>query len=116
MTALQYVIVALAAYRLTRFFVKDSLIGFGPDSGSAISQRIDQFAYDEEGTDRSFWRGKAGDLLTCTWCLGFWISAATYTVAAISLREWSGQPLLWHGIAIFGVAGAQGLLSSRLAA
>lgn len=116
MTALQYVVVAFAAYRITRFLVKDSLIGFAPDSGSAVSARVDQFAYAENGADRSFLRGKIGDLLTCTWCLGFWVSAATYTAAAVALDEWSGQPLVWHGVSIFAVAGLQGLLNTRLAA
>lgn len=116
MTALQYALVVLASYRLTRFFVKDSLIGFGPDSGSQVSVRIDRFAYTEDGSDRTWLRGKVGDLLTCVWCLGFWISAATYTATAVALGEWSGQPLVWHGMVMFAVAGGQGFLSSRLAA
>lgn len=116
MTALQYVVVVLAAYRITRFFVKDSLIGFGPDSGSKVSSRLDKWAYNDDGTDRSFLRGKVGDLLTCTWCLGFWVSLIVYVVAAVSLGEWASQPLAFHGVAIFAVAGGQGFLSSRLAA
>ena len=116
MTPFQYAVVILAAYRLTRFFVKDSLIGFGPDSGSKVSVRLDRWAYNEDGGDRSFLRGKVGDLLTCVWCLGFWISAATYTAASVALGVWSDQPLIWHGVAIFAVAGGQGFLSSRLAA
>jgi hypothetical protein len=116
MTALQYAVIVLASYRITRFFVKDSLIGFGPDSGSKVSVRLDQWAYDNDGADRTFVRGKVGDLLTCVWCLGFWVSAVVYTAAAVALGEWGGQPLAFHGIAVFAVAGGQGFLSSRLAA
>jgi hypothetical protein len=116
MTWLQYVVVVLAAYRLTRFFVKDSLIGFSPESGSSMSMRLDRFAYAEDGTDRTWLRGKIGDLLTCVWCLGFWISAAVYTTAAVALGTWQDQPLVVNGLIVFAVAGAQGLLSSRLAA
>lgn len=116
MTAFQYALVVLAAYRITRFLVKDSLIGFGPDSGSKTSVRLDRWAYNEDGGDRSFLRGKVGDLLTCVWCLGFWVSAIVYVAAVVSLGEWDSIPLVWHGIAIFAVAGGQGFLSSRLAA
>jgi hypothetical protein len=114
MTALQLLVVALASYRVTRFLVRDSLIGFGPDSGSRMSMRLDRFAYTPEGEDRSYLRGKVGDLLTCVWCLGFWVSAVTYTVAAVALGAWGDQPFAWHTVAIFGVAGAQGYLSSRM--
>lgn len=116
MTALQYALLVLASYRITRFFVKDSLIGFGPDSGSDVSVRLDRWAYNDDGTDRSFWRGKAGDLLTCVWCLGFWVSTIVYVSAALALGEWDSQPLVWHGLMCFAVAGGQGFLSSRLAA
>lgn len=116
MTPFQYALVVLAAYRITRFLVKDSLIGFGPDSGSSVSVRLDRWAYTEDGADRSFLRGKVGDLLTCVWCLGFWVSAIVYVAATVSLGEWNSVPLVWHGIAIFAVAGGQGFLSSRLAA
>lgn len=108
---IELVVLALAAYRITRFFVKDSLIGFGPDSGSAMSVRVDRFAYDSDGNDRSWLRGKIGDLLTCTWCLGFWVSAAV-------VCAWT-QTVPWElGIkgvlTVFGVAGAQGYLGTRM--
>lgn len=116
MSALEYVVLILAAYRITRFLVRDSLIGFGPDSGSAMSVRVDRFAYDGDGNDRSFWRGKVGDLLTCVWCLGFWVSAIVYVAYAVAVGEWAGTPLVAHGVAVFAVAGGQGFISSRLGA
>lgn len=108
---IELVVLALAAYRITRFFVKDSLMGFGPDSGSAMSVRVDHFAYDSDGNDRSWVRGKIGDLLTCTWCLGFWVSLAV-------VCAWT-QTVPWElgtegVLTAFGVAGAQGYLNTRM--
>lgn len=112
---IEYVVLILAAYRITRFFVRDSLIGFGDDSGSAMSVRIDAFAYDSDGSDRSWIRGKVGDLLTCVWCLGFWISAACYIAfIAATVENWREIPLAVNVISIFAIAGGQGYLSSRI--
>jgi len=128
--ALELVVLALAAYRITRFLVRDSLIGFGPDSGSAMSVRVDRFAYfgaaddGPDGTDRSWLRGKIGDLVTCMWCLGFWVSAAVYlvwtgTAPVLEPADWARAWEAWNltaqdVVAIFAVAGAQGYISSRI--
>lgn len=105
------IVLALAAYRITRFFVSDSLIGFGPDSGSRMSMRVDRFAYDSEGIDRSWLRGKVGDLLTCSYCLGFWVSLAV-VCAWTRVVPWD---LGVQGVVyVFAVAGAQGYLNSRM--
>jgi len=128
--ALELIVLALASYRITRFLVRDSLIGFGPDSGSAMSVRVDRFAYfsttdaGPDGTDRSWLRGKIGDLLTCMWCLGFWVSAAVYlvwigTAPVLEPADWSRAWEAWNltaqdVVAIFAIAGAQGYVSSRI--
>ena len=124
--AVTYVILILAAYRITRFMVNDSLFGFGPASESRFSVKVDRFAYfsgtDEEvingerldGEGRSWPREKIGDLLTCTWCLGFWISAAVYLAFVFSTNSWDLAEPMVHGISIFAVAGGQGYLNSRL--
>ena len=114
---LEFIVICLAAFRLTRFFVKDSLLGFGPDSGSRLSVRVDRFAYYEDGTGRSWWREYVGDLLTCTWCLGFWISAGLYfawmgaTVGASGIGD-IGWPI--HLAVVFAIAGVQGYLNTRM--
>lgn len=124
--AITYAILILAAYRITRFLVNDSLFGFGPTSESRMSVRIDRFAYfdqtDEEvqegfrldGEGRSWLREKIGDLLTCTWCLGFWVSAAVYLAFVFATDSWDLAEPVVHGISIFAVAGGQGFLNSRL--
>jgi hypothetical protein len=105
----------LASYRITRFLVEDSLMGMGPDSGSWLSTIVDHFAYeDESGTNRSFLRGKIGDLLTCTWCLGFWVSCAVVALMTWTLPWVNGtDPTPWI-ITAFAVAGGQGYVSSRM--
>lgn len=109
--ALEFVILVLAAYRITRFFVKDSLIGMAPDSGTPMSVRVDRFAYFDNGEDRTWLRGKIGDLLTCTWCTGWWVSLAV-TALWLELAPWL---LGVHGwVLVFAVAGAQGFINSRM--
>lgn len=108
----QWVILSFASYRITRFFVFDSLIGAHPESGSKQSARVDSFAYNHDGSNRNFVRGKIGDLLTCPWCLGFWISAACYLALVISTGGWAGVPLVVHLLGVFAVAGGQGFLNS----
>jgi hypothetical protein len=106
------VVVVLAAYRLTRFVVKDSLLGRLPSKteprGSGFRRALDEFAYDDRGEDRSLLRGKLGDLLTCTWCVGFWLSL-------VALWGWTegGLVVQWV-VVLWAVAGAQGYLSSRV--
>jgi hypothetical protein len=108
---LAFVILCLASFRITRFLVRDSLMGFGPESGSRLSVRVDKFCYNDDGTGRSWWREYAGDLVTCTWCLGSWVTLA---VVCAYLRTWP-QDLGVEGWAIaWAVAGAQGYLNTRL--
>ena len=109
----ELVILSFAAFRLTQFFVFDSLWGGNPHSGSKRSARIDKFAYNQEdGSDRSFLRGKYGDLMSCPWCIGFWISAATFTAYAVSAGQWGDYSLVMNVLLMFAVAGGQGLLNS----
>lgn len=106
-----FVVVCLAAFRITRFLVKDSLMGFGPESGSRLSVRVDKFAYDENGTGRSWWREYVGDLLTCVWCLGAWVSLA---VVCIVLRRTPDELGINGWTIAWAVAGVQGYLNTRM--
>jgi hypothetical protein len=110
----EFALLILASYRITRFFVRDSLIGFGEDSGSAMSVRIDAFAYNTDGSDRSWIRGKIGDLLTCVWCLGFWVSAGCYFAFVAATGRLGEFPVAVDVLSVFAIAGGQGFLSSRI--
>lgn len=109
---LQLVVLAAASYRITRFFVWDSLMGANPESGTAFSQWVDEFAYTEDGSDRSWLRGKIGDLLVCPWCMGWWVSVAVYGVWAWATDQWTGYPIAVHVLSVFAIAGVQGFLDS----
>lgn len=106
--AFAFIVVALAVFRLTRFFVFDSLVGAHPDSKSKFSRSLDRWAFtqDAKGDDRSWLRGKVGTLLTCPWCFGFWI-----TVAVAAAWFWGPDPVRW-AIVVFALAAVAGLLNN----
>lgn len=114
-----FVVLCLASYRITRFLIRDSLMGMGMNEGefaSPLAARIDAWAYDREGNDRTLIRGKTGDLLSCPWCLGFWISAACYFSWLGSTEGWdyiTATPLAIHGLYVFAIAAVEGYLISR---
>lgn len=129
---LELLVLAVASYRITRFVVHDSLMGTGiTESGrfaSGVAERIDHFAYTQDevdalgkitkqgGDNRSFLRGKIGDLLTCTFCLGFWISVGVYFAylsATVGQAGIEATPWAVHGITVFAIAGVQSYINSR---
>lgn len=59
MSAIDLVIYALAAYRLTRFLVEDHLF-----------EGVREWVWKRRGPDT-----KLGYLFTCYWCMGFWMSS-----------------------------------------
>ena len=65
---LHFVVLCLAVYRVTRFFISDHL----------FSPLRDKFwgKFPPEST-------KLGYLLTCPWCLGFWLSLIFFTCYTI---------------------------------
>lgn len=112
MTLLILVLLILASFRITQFFVWDSLMGFNTESGSSTSMWLDRFAYHDDGTDRTWLRGKVGDLLSCPRCLGFWISLGVYALWVSADRAWDDRAVAVHVIMIFAVAGGQIILDS----
>lgn len=90
LSALGLAACALAAYRITRLVVTDTLV---------VRQRTAVLAWLlERGHD------KVVEGLTCPWCVGVWASAA------VALLWWAGGPLravVW----VAAVAGGQALLS-----
>lgn len=111
MSALEYAVLVFASYRITRFLVRDSLIGFSLDSESTVSQWVDSFAYTDEGENRSWLRGKIGDLLTCIWCTGFHVS---WIVLCAWTHRWPWDLAAKGWVIAFAIAGAAGFLGSRI--
>lgn len=115
MNALVYVLLAFAAYRLTRIVTTDTI-------SLPFRERLYRFAWsDEDGTvetrekgkvlvpkARAAWRTYLYELLTCPLCLGVWVAAGVY-----SAWRWWDTDAVHAFIAIFAVAGAQCFLQMR---
>ena len=108
------IVLGLCSYRIARFFVDDKLIGMGPDSGSWLSTKVDKFAYTEDGADRNFLRCKIGDLATCQFCFGFWVSMCSYALWTWSLPWQPGQQFQQWWMMVFAIAGVQAFIGSRM--
>jgi hypothetical protein len=114
------VVLALAAYRFTRLIVLDEVLGSFPaidprtgdpipgDRGDGLRRLIDIGLYDDEGDARNSAARWVGRWLTCTYCCGFWMSAAV-----VAAWEWWAVDWVRWVIVVFAIAGAQGYINSR---
>lgn len=96
---LPLVVLALAAYRITRFLVIDSLI-------EGLRAKFYVFLSNRQGKLRAIWQ-KLLELSSCTWCCGAWVSLALYSVYLWTSPLDFGR-MDW--ISVFAIAGIQGLL------
>ena len=94
-----------ASYRATQFLVHDTL----PDPLRARIENwyVDGIRPERSNRARSFIR----DLVSCTYCLGFWTSVVTVLVYLTATGGWAGTPLLVHAVECWTVAGIQALLN-----
>jgi hypothetical protein len=108
------VVLAFAAFRLTRMVTDDSLT-------HAFRGRLYRWAWndaepvevtDENGaavmvpSSRGPVRSYVYELLTCPWCLGVWVSALVYV-----LWRWADVLPIRAGLVILALAGAQGSIA-----
>ena len=94
-----FVLLAFAAYRVTRLIVIDAVFDEVRDWGF---KKLD-FKKQKDGTYVSrngIVSQKLSYLLQCTWCTGVWVSTAMYWV-------WRGE---FDLLPILAIAGAQGML------
>lgn len=107
-------IIALASFRATRLVVTDSILA-GPREWLYLWAWDPEHPVDFNGTAAASPRkeGRGGalrtwvyDLLTCPWCLGVWMSAASY--AAWRWGHDVGRSL----VVVAAVAGLQGALAA----
>lgn len=90
------VILGIAAYRVTRFLVIDTLLEPGR---SKLHSKLEQ-------RDGLIW-AKIYDLISCTWCVGVYVSFAIYAIYLWNLFvDWTR--LDW--LSAIAVAGVQGML------
>lgn len=95
---LLFLILALASYRITRFFVIDSLFAH---SRQKLYVALGN-ASDKGNRFKRFLAHKLLEGLSCTWCLGMWVTGGVYWVFVT-------YGLTWYLI-VAGLAGLQGLV------
>jgi hypothetical protein len=114
-SALAYVIVALATYRLARVIASDTI-------SATLRGRLYRFAWDDENpevvtvdgeevfvpTARAAWRTYLYELLTCPVCAGVWVAAGVY-----SAWRWWDTEAVHAVIVVAAVAGLQCFLATR---
>ena len=104
-----FILLALCAFRITRFLVDDSLIGGSPQSGSQVGLDLDRWARDRDGNDRTWFRGRISDLAACTYCLGAHVS---WVLLCLWLWTWPWQLGREGWLLAVALMGAQALLNA----
>lgn len=94
-------LLALAGYRGTQLIVFDTVLD---------APRTVVFNWHGRETESAV-RAAAVTLISCIYCMGFWVSGAFLAAYLYASHQWHGTPLVVHGIEWFAVAGGQALLS-----
>lgn len=74
---------ALAAYRLTRLWTRDSLPPL-PRVRQHVLDKLDEIQ-DAKGSHEPH---PLAALVDCPWCIGFWISVGVVAAATVTPRAW----------------------------
>lgn len=104
MTALAFIGTWLAAYRICRLIISDSILDspregfyrrFPPDAEHAKLRKYKTPQHTYWRPELAPWRkiSKWGQLVSCYWCIGFWVSGAT--VLVVSHLTTVNLPVLW---------------------
>ncbi|MGW3447322.1 DUF1360 domain-containing protein [Streptomyces sp. NPDC001076] len=96
-------LLGFAAYRATQLGVHDSILD------SARERLAAWHAKQLDSKARAF----LIQLVSCIYCLGYWLSGVTLLAYLVATDSWGGAPWIVHGIEWFAVAGVQALLSRR---
>lgn len=94
-------LLAFASYRATQLVVWDTI-------GDGLRLRLKVWrARREASRVRAF----LDNLISCTYCAGWWLSMAAYVAYVTAAGQWDDRPLIVHAVSAWAVAGAQALLS-----
>ncbi|WP_050614349.1 DUF1360 domain-containing protein [Bacillus testis] len=106
--ALDFILLSLASFRLTRLIVYDKITAFiRKPFFEEVEEKNEQGEMETYIVPRqSGLRGWIGQLLDCYWCTGMWI--AFFIVAVYYLIPYWSGPL----VAVLAVAGLAALLES----
>lgn len=95
-TAWELALLAFAGYRGTQLAVHDTILDPARD-------RIHEWHEQRpESTAREF----VVTLISCVYCMGWWISGVILAIYLLVTGQFTGTPLLVHGIQWLAVAGA----------
>ncbi|MET9462444.1 DUF1360 domain-containing protein [Streptomyces canus] len=94
-------VLAFAGYRATQLAIHDTIL----DPARAVV-----FDWHSRNTDSPV-RSAAVTLISCPYCMGWWISGALLATYLLVTGQFDTAPLLVHGIEWFAVAGAAVLLN-----
>ncbi|WP_327385058.1 DUF1360 domain-containing protein [Streptomyces sp. NBC_01207] len=89
-------LLALAGYRATQLVVHDTIL-------DPVRGRIEA-AHEARPTSRLLTAVMM--LLSCVYCVGWWVAGALLAAYLLATGQWDGTPLLVHGIEWLAVAGA----------
>lgn len=89
-------LLGLAGYRATQLAVHDTIL-------DPVRDRI--IAWHERRLTSPV-RAAVVSLISCVYCMGWWLSGALLAAYLLLTDQWAGVPLLIHGIEWFAVAGA----------
>jgi len=106
---LEFVVLILASFRLTRLIVYDEITSF-------LREPFFSVTYEDDGTGQivrhvhlkgSGLRPWIGTLLSCHWCVGMWVAAAI-----VGIYCWF--PSFFPLLLIIAVAGAASIVEAKL--
>lgn len=100
-TPVELLVLALAGYRATQLVVHDTVLDTARD-------RL--FAW-HANRPESPWRSATATLISCIYCAGWWVAGALLTTWLLVSGQWTGTPILVHGVEWLAVAGAAALLN-----
>lgn len=100
-TAWELALLAFAGYRGTQLAVHDTLL-------DPVRDRI--HAWHEQRMESRL-RDFIVTLISCVYCMGWWISGAILATYLVATGQFAGTPLLVHGIEWLAVAGCAVLLN-----
>ncbi|MEV6565876.1 DUF1360 domain-containing protein [Streptomyces kronopolitis] len=94
-------LLALAGYRATQLAVHDSIL-------DPVRDRIDEW---HQRRPESTLRTAVVTLMSCVYCMGWWIAGALLATWLLATGTWGEAPMLVHGVEWLAVAGAAVLLN-----
>ncbi len=97
----ELLILGLASYRATQLVVWDT-IGEGPRARLELWH-----AHKHTSWFRTFLR----QLVSCTYCAGWWLSMAATLTYLTAISAWGNSPLIVHAVECWAVTGVQALLN-----